>query len=44
MNTHFNSGCIDLEDRVYCKDELLELLEVELADFVNRNIASALME
>jgi len=35
---------IDLEDRIYSKDELLELLEVELDDFVNRNISSALME
>ena len=35
-----DGGCIDLEDRVYRKDELLELLEVELDDFVNRNIPS----
>jgi len=32
-----DGGYIDLEDRVYRKDELLELLEVELDDFVNRN-------
>jgi len=35
-----DGGCIDLEDRVYSKDELLELLEIELEDFVNRNIPS----
>jgi len=35
MNTHFNGGCIDLEDRVYSKDELLE---IELEDFINRKI------
>jgi len=35
-----DGGCIDLEDRVYAKDELLNLLEIELEDFVNRNIPS----
>jgi len=35
-----DGGCIDLEDRAYSKDELLELLEIELEDFVNRNIPS----
>ena len=33
-----DGGCIDLKDRVYSKNELLELLEVELEDFVDRNI------
>ena len=40
MYKQVDGGCIDLEDRVYRKDELLELLEVELDDFVNRNIPS----
>jgi len=31
-----DGGCIDLEDRVYGKDELLRLLEIELEDFTNR--------
>jgi len=35
-----DGGCIDLEDRVYGKDELLDLLETELEDFTNRNIPS----
>jgi len=35
-----DGGCIDLEDRVYSKDELLNLLETELEDFTNRNIPS----
>jgi hypothetical protein len=35
-----DGGCIDLEDRVYAKDELLNLLEIELEGFVNRNIPS----
>ena len=35
-----DSGCIDLEDRVYGKDELLNLLQTELEGFVNRNIPS----
>jgi len=38
-----DGGCIDLEDRVYRKDELLELLEVELDDFVNRNISTTVI-
>ena len=38
-----DGGCIDLKDRVYSKDELLELLEVELGDFVNRNVVSAVI-
>ena len=33
-----DGGCIDLEDRVYDKDELLKLLEIELDDFINRNM------
>jgi hypothetical protein len=33
-----DSGCIDLEDRVYSKNGLLELLERELKCFVNRNL------
>jgi len=33
-----DGGCIDLEDRVYEKDELLKLLEIELNYFTNRNI------
>ena len=33
-----DGGWIDLEDRVYSKDELLELLETELEDFINRKI------
>ena len=33
-----DGGCIDLEDRIYRKDELSELLEAELEDFANRNI------
>jgi hypothetical protein len=35
-----DGGCIDLEGRVYDKDELLNLLETELEGFVNRNIPS----
>jgi hypothetical protein len=35
-----DGGCIDLEDSVYAKDELLNLLQIELEDFVNRNIQS----
>ena len=33
-----DGGCIDLEDRVYDKDELLKLLEIELDNSTNRNI------
>lgn len=33
-----DGGCIDLADRVYNKDELLELLERELDNFTNRNM------
>ena len=33
-----DGGCIDLEDRVYNEDELLELLEIELGGFANRNM------
>ena len=29
-----DGGCIDLVDRVYSKDELLELLEIELESFI----------
>ena len=35
-----DGGCIDLEDRVYGKDELLELLKIELEDFTDRNIVT----
>ena len=35
-----DGGCIDLEDRVYSKDELLNSLETELEDFTSRNIPS----
>ncbi len=35
-----DGGCIDLEDRAYGKDELLELLETELEDFTDRNIVT----
>ena len=38
-----DGGCIDLEDRIYSKDELLELLETELEDFVNRNISTTVI-
>ena len=38
-----DGGCIDLEDRVYSKNELLELLEIELHGFVNRNVVSAVI-
>ena len=38
-----DGGCIDLEDRVYSKDKLLELLEVELDNFANRNVVSAVI-
>ena len=31
-----DGGCMDLEDRVYAKDELSALLKIELEDFVNR--------
>ena len=31
-----DGGCIDLEDRVYDQDELLNLLETELEDFIKR--------
>ena len=40
IHKQVDGGCIDLEDRIYSKDELLELLETELEDFVNRNIPS----
>ncbi len=33
-----NGDCIDLEDRVYRKDELLGLLKIELEYFADRNI------
>ena len=33
-----DGGVIDLKDRTYHKGELLNLLEVELEDFVNRNM------
>ena len=33
-----DGGCVDLEDRVYCRNELVELLEKELDDFANRNM------
>ena len=35
-----DGGCINLADRVYGKDELLELLETELEDFIDRNIVT----
>ncbi len=35
-----DGGCIDLEDRLYRKGELLKLLEAELDDFVDRNIVT----
>jgi len=35
-----DGGCIDLEDKGYKKDRLLELLKIELDDFVNRNVPS----
>ncbi len=38
-----DGGCIDLEGRIYSKDELLELLETELEDFVNRNISTTVI-
>ena len=33
-----DGGCIDLEDRIYSKDELLALLEIEIEDFINRKL------
>ena len=38
-----DGGCIDLEDRVYGKSELSKLLEIELDDFVNRNISTTVI-
>ncbi|HIP29661.1 MAG TPA: hypothetical protein EYG83_02485 [Sulfurospirillum arcachonense] len=38
-----DGGYIDLEDRVYDKDELLELLEIELDDFDNKNIPTLIL-
>jgi len=38
-----DGGYIDLEDRIYSKDELLEFLETELEDFVNRNISTTVI-
>jgi len=35
-----DGGFIDLEDRDYNKDELSNLLETELEDFINRNIST----
>ncbi len=35
-----DGGCIDLEDRVYGKDELLELLKSELDNFTNRSLST----
>ena len=32
-----DGGCIDLEDRVYDKDELVDLLSIELDTFIERN-------
>ena len=33
-----DGGYIDLEDRIYTKNELLMLLEVEIEDFINRKL------
>ena len=40
IHKQVDGGYIDLEDRGYSKNELLELLETELEDFVNSNIPS----
>ena len=33
-----DGGWIDLVDRIYSKDKLLELLEIELRDYINRKL------
>jgi superfamily II helicase len=38
-----DGGYIDLEARVYSKDELSKLLAIELDNFVNRNVASTVI-
>jgi len=35
-----DGGNLDLDDRIYTKDELFGLLKTELEDFVNRSIPS----
>ena len=39
-----DGGCIDLEDRVYSKDELLELLIIELDNLSEKDIYYLLMQ
>jgi hypothetical protein len=38
-----DGGCIDLDNRDYDKNALLELLEIELKNFTNRNLCSTVI-